>query len=297
MGVETELMNYDQVLQFFSRVTGNVVLSAFVSIIVSGGITFFFQRKLEKYKEGLKHQYQIDQMRTSLFFDHQRAAFALLLSKIAEIHEEWLATISNNPDDGLVETVPRKPHQELRQLYQDHQLFLDDHCLLGMNLILHSYLEASSYDYENDIERFSQIPPEDRICSCASYHYDRATYIQARLADLFREKIGVSFQVTALRDLTILGAIEIVNRPYYSLNDDKLFILDNALKTPRNGRITDNITIAEKNIKALLSTLKKLVESLSREGICYSDYILAKQYLDILQQSSACENPALSVTT
>jgi len=54
-----------------------------------------YAEKLESYKtelnskvEGIRHENQVSQLRTSLFFDHQRDAFAALITKIAQINTE-----------------------------------------------------------------------------------------------------------------------------------------------------------------------------------------------------------------
>ncbi|MFQ2037382.1 hypothetical protein [Aeromonas veronii] len=99
-----------------------------------------YAEKLESYKtelnskiEGIKHENQVSQLRTSLFFDHQRDAFAALITKIAEINREWMTHY--DPNEGLYEPVPSSGYREFESLLYQHQLFLDEECLMALSLV------------------------------------------------------------------------------------------------------------------------------------------------------------------
>ena len=56
-----------------------------------------YSQKLENHKaelnariQAIQHENQLQQLRTSLFFDHQRNAFAGLLAKIAQVNQAWI---------------------------------------------------------------------------------------------------------------------------------------------------------------------------------------------------------------
>jgi hypothetical protein len=66
-----------------------------------------YAQKLETHKSELNasmqavlHERQLHQLRTSLFFDHQREAFATLLSQIAETKRRWFETAFDH-EEGL----------------------------------------------------------------------------------------------------------------------------------------------------------------------------------------------------
>src|SRR5690606_13613169 len=90
-----------------------------------------YAEKLESYKtelnskvEGIKHDNQVAQHRTSLFLDHQQNAFAALIAKIAQNNTEWAAHYE--PDEGLYEPVPSSGRREFEGLLYQDQLFLDE---------------------------------------------------------------------------------------------------------------------------------------------------------------------------
>ena len=114
-------------------------------------ISFEYSQKLENYKtdlnakvEAIKHDNQVSQLRTSLFFDHQREAYASLIAKVAEINEDWgyLA----DPEYGLWERVPYASYKELKNLMFKHQLFLDDESIMALDLILDTYFRSFPFD-------------------------------------------------------------------------------------------------------------------------------------------------------
>jgi hypothetical protein len=83
------------------------ILREWISERLKQSIQNEYAQKLATHKAELKtdmqailHERQLHQLRTSLFFDHQREAFASLLSQIAETKEKWWATVSD-PEEGL----------------------------------------------------------------------------------------------------------------------------------------------------------------------------------------------------
>src|SRR5690606_9015205 len=72
------------------------LLRNWISERLKQSIGYEYSEKLESYKtelnskvESLRHDYQIAELRTSLFFSHQREGYASILSKISEINEAW----------------------------------------------------------------------------------------------------------------------------------------------------------------------------------------------------------------
>jgi hypothetical protein len=155
--------------------------------------------------EIIKHQNEVQQLRTSLFFEHQRTAFAEILAKVAKTNEEWWR-IGYEPEVGLTMPVSGEHLRELREIYFKHQLFLDAEALMALDLLLDVYTESMPFDdpdYDPNMQRDAREP------------YDNAEYIRPRLAALFQRKIGVATDARAVKQIALFGAIRILNKYHF----------------------------------------------------------------------------------
>ncbi|MEF9964538.1 MAG: hypothetical protein RR779_09225 [Comamonas sp.] len=243
-----------------------------------------YAEKLESYKtelnskvEGIKHENQVVQLRTSLFFDHQRNAFAALIAKIAQINTEWIAHYE--PEEGLYEPVPANSRREFEGLLNQHQLFLDEECLMALSLVSDAYRRSLPHDdgssnplYQNDsIEYVSYIE-----------------YLQPRIASIFRGKIGVASDPQHLIDLAILSAIELVNGYHFS----EIGIPPKGiLSTGRINNAADKVAIGLNNIDELIALLGMFDGFLSRDGgWIHEAQLKVKQTLNVLAKCIRVKN-------
>ena len=188
------------------------LLRGWISERLKQSIQHEYSQKLENHKaelnariQVLQHENQLRQLRTSLFFDHQRDAFASLTAKIFEVNETW-AREHFDMDTGLDGPVPQPVYQELRKLFQEHQLFLDQECVTAMQLVFDCYTDSFPiYDGSGG-------PPTPRELDGP---YTRVRFLQPLIAELFRVKIGVSSGKDAIRDIALLGAMRLVNRYHF----------------------------------------------------------------------------------
>ncbi|MDA3875608.1 MAG: hypothetical protein PF483_00810 [Halothiobacillus sp.] len=239
-------------------------------------IQYEYAEKLESYKtelnskvEGIKHENQVSQLRTSLFFDHQRDAFASLITKIAQLNDEWIKF--HDPDAGLYNPAPSKGFNELKGLLHKHQLFLDEECLMVMSLAINAY--SRSFPYNNG----SGAPPHQ---SDSSLHVSYIEYLQPRIASIFRSKIGVESDPQHLVDVAILSAIELVNN-YHFL--DAGIPPSGNLSTKRIDNASDKVATGLANIDELLVLLKGFDVYLSRDGgWIHEAQLQVKQTLNVL---------------
>ncbi|HUL01032.1 MAG TPA: hypothetical protein VLX29_09270, partial [Nitrospirota bacterium] len=145
----------DTILSIFFGGAGGALLMwllrGWISERLKQSIQHEYSQKLETHKadlntriQSLQHESQLHQLRTSLFFDHQRNAFASLLTKIAEVNQEW-----NDKEYeeyvGVTGRVPSGALSDLSKVYHQHQLFLDDDCIEAMQLIFQCYNDSISY--------------------------------------------------------------------------------------------------------------------------------------------------------
>jgi hypothetical protein len=243
-----------------------------------------YAEKLESYKtelnskvEGIKHENQVSQLRTSLFFDHQRNAFAALIAKIAQINTEWAAHYE--PDDGLYESVPSSGRREFEGLLYQHQLFLDEECLMALSLITEAYRQSLPYDDG------SGAPPHQND---SSQHVSYIEYLQPRIASIFRGKIGVAADPQHLIDIAVLSAIELVNG-YQFLKVD--IPPKGALSTKKIKNAADKVAIGLDNIDELVILLKQFDKYLSSDGgWIHEAQLKVKQTLNVLEKSITYQN-------
>ncbi|EOX4810883.1 hypothetical protein ACI0E8_004559 [Vibrio alginolyticus] len=193
---------------------GGAVISwlarTWISERLKQSIGFEYSQKLESYKtdlnakvETIKHDNQVTQLRTSLFFDHQREAYASLITKVAKINEDW--GYLTDPDEGLWERVPYSSYKELKNLMLKHQLFLDDESMMALDLILDTYLRSFPFDMGDGKPHQSETSALLATCE----------YLQPRLASIFRSKIGMTKDELHLKEVATLAGITYLNTYHF----------------------------------------------------------------------------------
>lgn len=273
----------EYVLSIFSGgISGAVLvflLKGWISERLKQSIQYEYSEKLESYKtelnakvEAMRHENQVSQLRTSLFFDHQRNAYASVITKIAEINHEWMSNF--DPDDGgLFEPVPYEGYKGLRRLLNEHQLFLDDECLMAMELTMDIY--SSSFPYN---DRSDAPPYQGNSLPKVSF----IEYLQPRIASIFKSKIGVDSNSDHLKEVAILTAVKLVNN--YHFPDIGIPPKGN-LSTKKTEDAADMVTAGKNNYQELMSLLTQFDEYLSRDGgWIHEAQLKVKQCLRILEK-------------
>lgn len=267
-----------------SIVSGSTA-GALVALLFRGWITerlkqsiqHEYSQKLETYKaelntriQAIQHENQLYQLRTSLFFDHQRNAFAGLLAQIAETNRKWVDK-EYNGEEGFTGHVPDDAYKDLRTSYFRHQLFLDNSCLAAMELVFDCYGDSfPTVDGSGE-----QLQPGD-----ADSAYEAVEYLQPRLAELFQNRIGVTTNHWAEREIALFGAIRLLNR--YHFTEIEL-PPGGSLKLTHRDRSADAVAKAEDNYEELLSTLRRFQDHLRRDGgIFHEAAMKASRYLTML---------------
>lgn len=253
------------------------LLRGWISERLKQSISHEYSAKLENLKnelngkmEAVKHTYEVHQLRTSLFFDHQRAAFAEILEKIAEVNQEWWDK-GYDPEMGLTTPMPSIPYKQLKDLYFKHQLFLDSDSIMAMELLFDIYQD--SFPFQEGKEVHNRDPREP---------YDMAEYLQPRLAALFQQKIGVAKDVRAARQLAMLGAIRILN--HYHFPDIALPVKGPLTLGPFDGA-AQAVMKGEKHTQELIEKLRSFQNYLQNEtGFFHEAESSLGRYLSILDQ-------------
>jgi hypothetical protein len=230
-----------------------------------------YKTELNSRVERIRHDQQVFQLRTSLFFDHQRSAFAALITKIEEASREWAGLYEE--DEGLYHPVPSARRNELEALLSEHQLFLDEDCLMALSLVTSAYSRSLPWD-----DRSGDEPHQG---DCSQLLSDIG-YLRPRIASIFREKIGVTANPMHLAEVAIFSAMELVNT--YSFEDAGI-PPTGALATKSVRDAADKVAIGLENVDELLQLLRRFDKHLSKDnGWIHESHLRVRQTLNCLER-------------
>ncbi|WP_302173711.1 hypothetical protein [uncultured Hydrogenophaga sp.] len=226
------------------------------------------RNELSAKLEAVKHAYEVDQLRTSLFFDHQRVAFGEVLAAVVEMQKEWDNVI--DPDEDLLDPAPYASRRKLEAVYFKHQLFLDSDLIMSMELLFDFYQD--SLPYFNGIEtiRRDVLMP-----------FGNASFVVPRLASVFRTKLGIANDQQALRDIALFGAIRLVNGYHFP---EIGLPATGALKLDKDEFALGAINKARANEQALVETLQKLLAYIPANRFFHEAEASARRYLAVLER-------------
>lgn len=265
--------------------TGGLIvwlLRGWISERLKHSIQHEYSQKLETHKaelntriQALQHDNQLQQLRTSLFFDHQRNAFARILAKIAELNQSWIDQEYEH-ERGLTGPVPYEIYKELRTTYYQHQLFLDPSCLAAMELVFDCYQDSFPFDDG------SGEPPRLRDVDAA---FEAIEYLQPRLAELFQNRIGITVSGRGEKEIALFGAIRLLNRYQFTEVD---LPAKGPLKLTYQDRAADAVAKAEDHFDELISKLSQFKTYLRRDGGCFHEAAMKTvRYLEMLTGTTA----------
>lgn len=252
------------------------LLHGWISERLQQSIRHEYSQKLENHKaelntriQAIQHESQLQQLRTSLFFDHQRNAFASLLAKIAEVNQTWIDKEFVDYE-GLRGPVPYEAYKDLRATFYTHQLFFDNACLAAIDLILKSYSDSFPID-----DGSGQLYERD-----ARDAYDAVQFLQPRLAELFQNRIGVSTSRRAELEIALLGSIQLLNNHHFK---EIGLPPKGSLKLDQGVRPSEAVIIAESNCDDLVAKLREFESFQKRDGGWFHEAALkTTRYLEIL---------------
>jgi hypothetical protein len=268
---------------FLSIISGGIggavltwLLRNWISERIKQSIQHEYAQKLATHKAELNadmqsviHKRQLHQLRTSLFFDHQREAFSCILSQLAKTITKWW-DIAGDPEEPFIEPVPHEEYKEFKKLFYGHQLFFDSDCLLAIDMAIQAMADSFSY-YDGS------YGSQHRECR---EPYDRLEFIQERIAQIFQEKIGASACKTAKKEIALLNLIKLLNS--YHFKEIGLPI-KGALKLRYNDNASEAVNKAQQNIEDLITKAHEFRNYLSKEGHFNEASVTLDRCLDILE--------------
>lgn len=231
----------------------------------------WIENKFAERLEQFKHECQLYQLRTSLFFEPQRGAFAELLAVIAEVKRKWLESELEPEYGGIKGPVPSDQYEKLENTYYKHQLFLDKECLVAVDLVLDALRSSFPYD-----DGQGGVHPRD--CNMA---YERLEYIQPRVAEIFQEKIGLATDGLAKQELALFGSILLLNS--YHFRDIGLPV-KGAIELSPQDQPADAVKKAIDNRTDLINKLREFQGFLNKgHGTFHEAENKIRHYLSILE--------------
>jgi hypothetical protein len=272
----------EAILSIVSGGLGGALLSwllrNWISERLKQSIQHEYSQKLETHKaelnadmQSILHERQLHQLRTSLFFDHQREAFASILSQLAETRNKWFK-IAFHPEEAFEEPVPKEEYKKFKKLFYDHQLFFDSDCLLAIDSAIKAMTDSFPF-YE-----FGG-PPQKRECR---EPYERLEYIQERMAQIFQEKIGVAPAKMAKFEIALLALIKLLNT--YHFKEIGLPV-EGALKLRRDDEASEAVIKAQQNIDNLIAKTDEFRNFLSKKGTFHEALATTNRCLKILENN------------
>lgn len=229
-----------------------------------------YKAELNANMQDVLHKQKLDQLRTDLFFEHQREAFAGLLRQISETKEKWLDKAYDEEFHEIMGPVPNDEYLKLKKFFYEHQLFLDSDCVLVIDLVLEAM--SNSFPFDDGSGKLHY-----RDCR---EPYDRLEFLQDRVSKIFQEKLGVVSAHVAKREIALLGSIRLLTRYHFAE-------IDLPVKWLAGGDdAKDALIKAENNKIELISKLKDLQKYTKKIGYCRDVAMKAAWYLEILENKA-----------
>ena len=204
---------------------------------------------LDAKLQAIRHENEVGQLRTSLFFDHQRDAFQAILTETSAAIQDWWGQYDQ--DTSIAGAVPSHRRHSVEVLIRSNSLFLDPECIFVLDILLQVYRSSMPFnDGGGPVNR-----PDGRK------QLDDAEYLQPRIAAVFQRKIGVMHSQTALADIALFGISRFLQAYGYGADQDwaECFMHHSV-------DAEDAVAFAQENWEVLSVYLTSLQSRLRTEG-------------------------------
>lgn len=270
----------DAILGIVSGGIGGAILvwlsKKWISERIKQSIEHEYSQKLETHKAQLQadmqavlHERQLYQLRTSLFFDHQRETFNSILGKISEIRELWMQKGYDPDAYCLTDTIPIEEAREFKRYIQGKQLFLDSDCSLVLEFISDAIWESYPTEGE-DGKRYEKDSTEE---------FERVEFLRERLVGIFQEKIGIITSRAAYEEVALLGGIRLLNRHHFP---DINLPIKGSLKLEYGDDAPKCVIRAKGNRQELINKLTEFINYINKDGHFHEAAGKAAKCLEIL---------------
>ncbi len=248
----------------------SLIMRSWLSEKIKQSIQYEYSQRMELLKE----KFSSNQLRVSLFFEHQRDVFTKIITQLFKIKEKW-GKAAFEPDVGFLDVpVPYEEYEEFISLINESQLFLDSACSISIDLAVESMQESFPF-VDGDGTKISR---------CCSNAYGKLEFLIPRIANIFRSKIGVDDSDKSIKEICLYSSMRLLNEYHFKEID---LPMSGDLKITRKDTELEFIQRAKENEKLLISKLTQFRDYLLKEGGCYHKAALtATRCLEILNQSA-----------
>lgn len=252
-----------------------------ISTRLKQAIEYEYSAKLEAVRndfnlrvQELTHQNEVARLRTSLFFDHQRNAFAEILVQVEAVNHRWLNESFDAERYEWQSPVPYEGYRALRDLCVKHQLFLDVDSTMALDVLFSAW--AESFADEGGDGGINEDACRDS--------YGRARYVQRRITGLFQQQIGIDSQQQALLEIALLGSVMRINT--FSSSSIPRLPTDSPLLLIPYRSADDVVTSARAQIDEVRQILAAFMTVLQGRGDFQDEVAQAGRFLAVFQRFS-----------
>ncbi|MFZ6761010.1 hypothetical protein ACO0K9_27715 [Undibacterium sp. Ji50W] len=215
----------------------------------------------------MKHENEVGQLRTSLFFKHQQEAFQAILIETAFAISCWGRKY--DPVTCIWGRIPESNYEKIESTIRNYQLFLDPDCKLALDILINVYQNSFPFDDgHGEIAKDGRKPLSD------------AEYLQPRLAALFQMKIGVPYEKEAFLEIALLGIVRLLSQHFQTSNDLSLKMLSHKFLDTE-----DSVALAKEQFVELNTDLQTLLDTLRSDGWASNKkYTQLKKLLGVIRK-------------
>lgn len=223
------------------------------------------QSILDARLQEVRLRHEVSQTRTTLFFDHQVAAFGKLLEQLSWNIDTWHG--SRQQESGYLPPAPPEARAKVNALMREHQLFLDPDCQAALEIVTDSYRRSLNF---NDGSGGPSHPQD------TEGRLEDVEYLQSRIAALFQKKIGVDYDRHALRQIGLIGSIRL--SATRRANTEQWPIMRHILSADPE----EAVGLAEQNISQVKNYLENFEETIGS----YSEHLKLKRYTSLINSEA-----------
>lgn len=175
------------------------VAREWISTRLRSSIQHEYDVKLQNHRDdfnlriaSIGHQNEMHQLKTSLFFDHQRTAYMKILEAIHTLCRDWVKNW--DAENGDIWGVSEELYHNFDSVVSNNLLFLDRDLEYIVSAIKFRLGNASSNNDDKYIDRRTIFQEA----------YVDISFMKLKLAEQFRNKIGIQESSNALVEVALL---------------------------------------------------------------------------------------------
>ena len=225
--------------------------------------------------EAAKHQYQIDQLRTSYFLDHQKNIFSEILHELTHVSND--IEKSYDFEESTFRWPPKDLYERTNKVFLQGILFLNKRILLIKDLFLRTLITIQPKEEPGGR---THMPDNKTVI----FALNEQLYLIESLAELFQSMIGLTAKKDVFRDLAIYGTIILINEFHFASH----FPTKGRFKKTNFDSVRALILEGKEHLSELTGELDKFLTVLkSKENqVFYEEYLTGEIFYTELKKNN-----------